>query len=114
MCKSDVIISDGEVYAIEFPESDVLLAMSQEAFEKYLPQLKKGGTLIVDSDLVITAFSASVHNEVVSKDAVCQAIRELVLRGTGDKNIEAFEKGYKLGSEIKPHLWLYLWKGGFK
>ncbi len=51
-CRSDVIISDKNINELSPPEVDVLVAMSHSAFEKYIPMLKKGGTLIIDSDLV--------------------------------------------------------------
>jgi 2-oxoglutarate ferredoxin oxidoreductase subunit gamma len=50
--KSEVIISDGP---IDYPKAtavDALLAMTQEACDKYTHDLKAGGVLLVDSDLV--------------------------------------------------------------
>ena len=50
--KAEVIISQGE---IDFPEvisADVLVALSQEACDKYASSLKKTGLLIVDVDRV--------------------------------------------------------------
>ena len=50
--KSEVIISDGP---IDYPKAttvDALLAMTQEACDKYTHDLKDGGILLVDSDLV--------------------------------------------------------------
>ena len=50
--KSEVIISDG---AIDYPKAtrvDALLAMTQEAADKYSHDLKDGGILLIDSDLV--------------------------------------------------------------
>ncbi len=51
-CRSDVIISDRNINELSPPEVDVLVSMSHSAFEKYVPMLKKKGTLIIDSDLV--------------------------------------------------------------
>ena len=48
--RSDVIISDED---IDYPKAvalDVLLALTQESVDKYVPDLKQDGTLIVDSD----------------------------------------------------------------
>ena len=50
--KAEVVISKEE---IDFPEvisADVLVALSQEACDKYASNLKKGGLLIVDADRV--------------------------------------------------------------
>lgn len=50
--KSEVIISDGPV---DYPKAtvvDALLALTQEACDKYSHDLKEGGVLLLDSDLV--------------------------------------------------------------
>lgn len=50
--RAEVVIADGE---IDFPKAtrpDVLLAMTREAYSKYVGKLKDGGVLIVDADLV--------------------------------------------------------------
>jgi len=50
--KSDVVISEG---FIEYPKAtrvDVLLAMTQESADKYCPDLRPGGLLIADEDMV--------------------------------------------------------------
>ncbi len=51
-CKSDVIISKGEILDLAPSALDVLLAMAQPALDKYLPSLKEDGILIYESDLV--------------------------------------------------------------
>jgi 2-oxoglutarate ferredoxin oxidoreductase subunit gamma len=50
--KSEVIISDGEIGFPAFRKCDVLIAMSQTAVDKHTKDLKKDGTLIVDSNTV--------------------------------------------------------------
>jgi 2-oxoglutarate ferredoxin oxidoreductase subunit gamma len=50
--KSEVIISDDD---IDFPKAerlDLLLALTQEALDKYVPDLRAGGWLVVDADAV--------------------------------------------------------------
>lgn len=52
--KSEVVISDE---AIDYPKAtrvDALLALTQEACDKYSHDLKDGGVLLIDSDLVKT------------------------------------------------------------
>ncbi len=51
-CQSELILSTREIYSPMSDEVDILVAMSQEAIEKYLGKLKSRGTLIIDSDLV--------------------------------------------------------------
>ncbi len=53
-CRSDVIISDEDIYELAPPRVDVLVALSQAAYDAYLPALKPDGTLIVEDDLVET------------------------------------------------------------
>ena len=53
-CRGDVIISEDEIYELEPTSYDVLVAMTQPGYEKFIGSLKPGGTLIVDKDLVVT------------------------------------------------------------
>jgi 2-oxoglutarate ferredoxin oxidoreductase subunit gamma len=50
--KAEVVISDGD---IDYPKAirpDVLVALNQKSLDKYLEDLKPGGVLLVDADLV--------------------------------------------------------------
>lgn len=51
-CSSQLVVSEERVLYPYVTKPEVLVAMSQEAYEKYEPELKEGGTLIIDSDLV--------------------------------------------------------------
>jgi 2-oxoglutarate ferredoxin oxidoreductase subunit gamma len=53
-CRGDAIISDEEIYELEPEHNDVLVAMAQPAYDKFVSFLNPGGTLIVDKDLVVT------------------------------------------------------------
>lgn len=128
-CKCDVIISNDQIYELEFPHPDILVTLSQQAYDKYVPQLKKGGILIVEKDMVrvkkghfkIYSISATdiaykkfgrkiMANIVilgymipllghVSKAAAKKAVRQHVPQETKELNIKAFEEGYRLGIE---------------
>jgi len=50
--KAEVVISDEEIDYPKAVELDVLLALTQVSCTKYCGDLKKGGILIVDSDVV--------------------------------------------------------------
>lgn len=52
--QSTVIISDDRIKFPEVLTPDILLCLSQEAYERYTPSLREGGLLIVDQDLVST------------------------------------------------------------
>ena len=130
-CKSDVIISDGEILELAPASLDVLVAMSQPALDKFVANLKAGGILIYDSDLVKPASAASaafglpatniahetfgrdvVANAVmlgflasltlvVSRESLRRAISESVPRKTTDVNLKAFEEGFNKGARQK-------------
>lgn len=50
--RSEVIISDGDIDYPKAENIDILLALTQEACDKYIADLKSSGTLIVDSQMV--------------------------------------------------------------
>ena len=51
-CKSEVVISDQEIDFPKVEQPDILLVMSQEAYNEYVNTLKEGGILILDPDMV--------------------------------------------------------------
>jgi 2-oxoglutarate ferredoxin oxidoreductase subunit gamma len=54
-CSSQVVISPERVLYPYITKPEILVSMSQEAFDKYEPELRERGILIIDSDLVKTA-----------------------------------------------------------
>jgi 2-oxoglutarate ferredoxin oxidoreductase subunit gamma len=50
--KSEVIISDGEIDYPKAENLDLLLALTQESFDKYHKDLRVGGFLVVDTEAV--------------------------------------------------------------
>lgn len=131
VCKCDVIISDEQIFELEFPKPDILITLSQQAYDRYTPQLDGNGTLIIEKDLVQTKkyhlnmFSISATDiaykkfgrkimanmvilgymtallGIVSQGTVKKALREYVPDKTEEVNIQAFEEGYRLGIEIR-------------
>ncbi len=51
-CSAQVIISDERILYPYIRKPEILVAMSQEACNKFLPDLSPRGTLIIDADLV--------------------------------------------------------------
>jgi len=51
-CRSEVIISDEDIDFPKVEHSDILVVMSQEAYNEYVGDLKENGVLLVDPDLV--------------------------------------------------------------
>ncbi len=52
-CRGDVIISDEDIYELEPTSYDVLVVMTQPAYERFVRFLKPGGTLILEKDMVV-------------------------------------------------------------
>jgi len=51
-CSAQLVISDLPILYPYVTQPDVLVAMSQEAYTKFVPELKDGGLLLVEQDLV--------------------------------------------------------------
>ena len=51
-CSAQVIISDRPVLYPYVTRPDILIAMSQDAYNRFLPTIKDRGTLIIEEDLV--------------------------------------------------------------
>ena len=51
-CSAQLVLSDQPVLYPYVTQPDMLVVMSQEAYTKFAPELKDGGTLIVEQDLV--------------------------------------------------------------
>ncbi|OQX85484.1 pyruvate ferredoxin oxidoreductase [candidate division KSB1 bacterium 4484_87] len=56
-CSAQVIVSDEKILYPYLTQPDILICMSQEAYAKFEPELKKDGLLLVDEDLVKDAKS---------------------------------------------------------
>jgi 2-oxoglutarate ferredoxin oxidoreductase subunit gamma len=76
--RSDVIISDEEIDYPKARELDVLLAMSQDAYEENLAMLKPEGILIVDATYVADTADAHVYGIAFTRIAREQFSRENV------------------------------------
>jgi len=121
--KSEVIISSSEIDYPEVLTADVVVALSQEAYDKYAAGLKPGGLLIVDSEKVagvsqagalkipisrlafettgkaITANTVALGvlvglTGVVSRGAIEKAVAARAPRGTEEMNRRALEAGF--------------------
>src|SRR5436309_6968290 len=51
-CSAQLIVSDSPVLYPYVSKPDILVVMSQEASNRFVSELKDGGTLIVEQDLV--------------------------------------------------------------
>ncbi|WP_027356969.1 2-oxoacid:acceptor oxidoreductase family protein [Desulfofundulus thermocisternus] len=78
--KAEVIISEGEIDYPKVVLPDVVLAMSQDAADKYANRVKKGGLLIIDNTYVknIPTTSARVYAFPISRLAREKVGKEMV------------------------------------
>jgi 2-oxoglutarate ferredoxin oxidoreductase subunit gamma len=51
-CKSEVVISEEEIDFPKVVEPDILVVMSQHAYNDYVDDVKNGGTVILDPDMI--------------------------------------------------------------
>jgi len=123
-CSATLAISDTEVLYPYIQKPDVFVVMSSEGYDKYRDELKAGGILIYEKDLVHPAFQKDqrafgvpstrlaeglgrslVQNIVmlgffaaatglVSRDATQAAVTSSVPAGTEELNLKAFNAGW--------------------
>jgi len=79
-CKSEVIISDGDINYANLMEPDVLLAMTQSSFDMYCPTVKANGLIIVDTSFVEVTTKLKTGAKVFSFP-----ITEMAIEAVGNK-----------------------------
>lgn len=128
--RSEVIISNGEIDYPKVTSADLLLAMSQEACDKFFRETKPEGLVVVDSDSVtrvptnraikvpisdlaeratgrrITANIVALGlivglTNVVSRDALRQSVVARAPKGTEELNVKALEAGFEVAQDIR-------------
>lgn len=129
-CRADVVIADEPILYPYIETPGVLVAMSQEAFLKYIPQTHKDTLVIIDEDLVkpeaedtgklipmparriaLQLGRLAVANVVMlgfftaitkalSPDAMKESILASVPKNTGKLNLSAFEEGFVSASKL--------------
>ena len=128
--QSEVIVSSEPIDYPSVEKADILLALTLEAAERYLPDLKRAGALIYDSSLIphppragswglpITDLSVAATGKpiaasvvglgalaaitgVVSREGLAKAIANRAPRGTQEANQRALQAGWEGGLELK-------------
>jgi len=126
--RSDVVISPGEIFYPKCMKLDLLLALTQEACDKFCAELKEDGMLIVDSDLVPELPARKVHafpftrfsrekvgtpmvanimalgtvvklSGIVSDEALIETVRKRAPKGTEERNLKALQVGFELATQ---------------
>jgi 2-oxoglutarate ferredoxin oxidoreductase subunit gamma len=82
--KTEVVVSDEEVDYPKVQNPDILIALSQAALIAYMDDLKDGGTLIVDPDMInldeIMPFVEKHHIKLFTAPATRTAAEEIGIR----------------------------------
>ncbi|MEZ5358520.1 MAG: 2-oxoacid:acceptor oxidoreductase family protein [Candidatus Zixiibacteriota bacterium] len=128
--RADVVISSDEIYYPKTMKLDLLMAFTQEACDKYYPDLKPNGLLIVDSNLVTKVptknsygfpFIRTAREQVghpmvanvialgviveltglVSQEDIKSVILARAPKGTEDKNLNALKIGFELAKKAR-------------
>ena len=128
--QAEVIISSGEVDYPKVISADVLVAMSQEACDKYYARLRKDGLLIVDEDKVgrvptthavkvpITRLATQATGktlaanavalgllvgltQVVTREAIEKAVSARAPKGTEEMNRAALAAGFAAAEQLR-------------
>jgi len=128
-CSAQVIIADQSIHYPYVRTPDILACMSQAGFDKFIHDMKEGGTLLTDKDLVqpkgfsgefFSIPSSRMAEELgrimmaniimlgfvtavtgaVSVDAARNAVTDSVPKGTEEMNIIAFNKGCDYGLAV--------------
>jgi 2-oxoglutarate ferredoxin oxidoreductase subunit gamma len=124
--KAEVVISDGVIGYPGVEQADILVAMSQQAWDKYNQAVKESSKIIIDPDLVTlgpsekrvykvkaTKIATNLGSKIVAnmvmlgaligitglvpKDAMEKAILDSVPKRTLEVNKRAYEEGFKEG-----------------
>jgi 2-oxoglutarate ferredoxin oxidoreductase subunit gamma len=124
-CSAQLVVSDGPVTYPYVRGTDILVAMSQDAYRRYIDEVRDAGIVLVDDSLVVpdpghrtfgapatrTAESLGTkivanmvmvgllvsRTGIVSREAGGEAIRTSVPAGTEEINLAAFARGLELG-----------------
>jgi 2-oxoglutarate ferredoxin oxidoreductase subunit gamma len=124
--RAELVISDFPIYFPEVENADLLLAMSQNAYDEFAERIKKDGIIVIDTDnvtkyedspaLLKYPISTIARRETgrdltgsivglgiiskvtgkVSADALRKAIRTRAPKGTVELNMKALEAGLLL------------------
>ncbi|NLI97758.1 2-oxoacid:ferredoxin oxidoreductase subunit gamma [bacterium] len=126
--RSEVVISESQIRYPYAYDADILVALSQPAFDRFAPSMKKNGLIFADSfyvhsdskNVMFVPFTETARTElgrevvanivmlgalssttkIVELDSLKKAIEHRVRPAFLDLNLKALETGFRLGEEI--------------
>jgi 2-oxoglutarate ferredoxin oxidoreductase subunit gamma len=63
-CRSEVLVSDGEIYDLQLEEANVLIIMSVPAYRRYIHRARRNGLVLVDMDVVSKLVEGEKRDDV--------------------------------------------------
>jgi 2-oxoglutarate ferredoxin oxidoreductase subunit gamma len=117
--RADVIISDKEIFFPEATQFDILMALTQEACDKYIYDIKEKGILIVDTyeipftEIVSDKLGSPITTNIcsiaflvkctgiVKEESLRQAIKDSVKPAFIDLNLKAMQLGFELAEKYR-------------
>jgi 2-oxoglutarate ferredoxin oxidoreductase subunit gamma len=101
--RAEVIISEKRVTDPEVRKADILILMAEDAVGRYLPKIKPGGLLVIDSDLVkgvkpgdyeiLSVPATNIADKEMNNIIVANLIiLGVLLKKTGLLSVDAMEK----------------------
>ena len=127
--RAEVMISDNNIAFPHISEPDILIVMSEPAFEKYANDVKPTTLTLIDSTIVksrpknkyyeipatkiaddlgnrvvanvVMLGALSAITGVVSKESLKKSLVDKINEETRTINLDAFKKGYNKGKKIK-------------
>lgn len=128
-CSAQLVLSDEPISYPYLQRTDILVAMSQDGYARFIHDVRPGGLVLIEDALVTPDPQSSLRvlglpatriaeslgkrimanmvmvgfvtatTDIVTVDAVREAIRTSVPAGTEEKNLAAFEEGLVVGGE---------------
>jgi 2-oxoglutarate ferredoxin oxidoreductase subunit gamma len=125
--RSDLVVAEGDIFYPKTSELDLLLALTQEAADKYYSHLRGDGILVVDSDIVrqlppfkkiyglpftrtaredvgteivanvVSSAALVVISGICKPESFLNAVLNRAPKGTEQKNEKACKLGFELG-----------------
>ena len=131
LSRSEILVSSGEIDDLRVTAPDILLVMSQAAADAFIPKVKEGGSIFLDSTYVrdvpktgakffalpFTEEARTLGNEaianvvalgatasispVISKRSLENTLRKAFDSPARELNLQALDRGYELGGKQK-------------
>lgn len=63
-CRSEVIVSDSELYDLQLEEADILIVLSLPAYRRYIGRARRGGLVLIDAAVAAKLGEGDLRGDV--------------------------------------------------